>query len=759
MKKNLLAGIIEVHVPTPSVIKEKIQKVRQSSAIKTTRVIQKGKNIIDQINEVKQNVQHNLGKFERDVEIIRDESRLKSYFDNIIKNNLVAVDTETTGLDPISCDIVGLCLYTPGEKSAYIPINHINYLTNNLLENQLNQHQIKCQLERILDSKLIFHNAKFDLKVIKNKLDIELTPYWDTMIGTRILNENEKSARLKYQYADKIDFSEDDSDYDDLFGDIGIQNIPVEIAGLYAAIDSFKTFKLYEYQLKEFNKVENRKVKNLFLNIEMKVCPVIAAMENLGIAIDNNFAEQLSTKYTTLLKEKEKIVYELIEQYQNQIDNYKINNPNHKLATPISITSPLQLSVLFYDILKCDNGNKERPRSTDEKSLKKINSPLSIALLDVREYNKLLSTYINKLPKVVNPITGRIHASFNQNGTETGRLSSSDPNLQNIPSNNKEIRKMFKATDGFYLIGSDFSQQEPRLLAHYSNDETLKKAYADKKDLYATIASNIYHLDYWACMEKWEDGTPNEEGYKRRKRMKSLVLAIMYGMGARTLAENLKTSTEEAQEIINQFYRSHPKVRIWIDETKENALKNGFVETLWGRKRRIPNLLLKPYEIKSTVENNNFNPFFEDISYNFNDESISKEEKYLKALQNARYFKDKQNIKAAAARDGIEIRDNNGYIAEALRQSVNARVQGGAADMSKRAMILIHNDQKMKDLGFRLMLAVHDELIGEAPIENAKEAGKRLSELMVLSAQPECSVPMKCDIEISECWMGDTIEL
>lgn len=225
----------------------------------------------------------------------------------------------------------------------------------------------------------------------------------------------------------------------------------------------------------------------------------------------------------------------------------------------------------------------------------------------------------------------------------------------------------------------------------------------------------------------------------------------MYGRGAASVAEQIGQSIEVAQDIIDRFYSGFPKVRKWIDTTVENAHKKGYVEELWGRRRRLPDIQLSKYEIKNLNNSCEDNPLLDckGIITSIDQNLISK---YKDKLTKCKSRRDYENLKKEALKDNIEIINNSGFISQAERQCVNARVQGGAASMSKRAMILIHNDPEMKRLGFKLEIAVHDELIGECPIENADEVADRLSYLMIESAKPECVVPMKCDSVKETCW-------
>jgi len=252
-------------------------------------------------------------------------------------------------------------------------------------------------------------------------------------------------------------------------------------------------------------------------------------------------------------------------------------------------------------------------------------------------------------------------------------------------------------------------------------------------------------------MEHHEDGTPNPEGKKRRGSVKSLLLGIMYGRGVASIAEQIHGTTEEAQKIVDDFYKSFPNVKKWIDKTQADAHKTGYVEDLWGRRRRLPDIQLPKYEIKDTSGKNQstFNPIL-----GCSDRTIinSNVEKYRKLLENVKNRRDYELIQKQALAENIEIKDNTGFIAQAERQCVNARIQGGAASMTKLAMIKLDNDKELSDLGFKLLIGVHDELIGECPLENADAVADRLCYVMKTAAQDVCEVPFKCDPDIATCW-------
>ena len=430
--------------------------------------------------------------------------------------------------------------------------------------------------------------------------------------------------------------------------------------------------------------------------------------------------------------------------------------PACKLDERINLNSPTQLAILLYDVLGIAPVDKKSPRGTGEDILEKINIPLTRILLEYRRLQKLMSTYITKLPASLNPRTGRLHASFNQVGTDTGRFSSADPNMQNIPARNKDIRQMFVASPGYCLLSSDYSQQEPRLTAHMSRDEKMINAYKQGKDLYAEIASIAFNQPYENCLE-YVNGVYSEEGYRRRQTSKAIVLGVCYGKGVPAIAEDLGITRQEAQKVYDEIMFHFPGLKQFMIESQNMARELGYVDTVWGRKRRLPNMQLEPYEFSySGKVPTNFDPlaFDQEVS-NEVPEGIKR--KYSAMLDRASWS-EKQRIIAQARNEGIIIKDNSGYIAEATRQCVNSRIQGSAADMTKKAMLLVGKDSQLREWGFRLLLTVHDELIGECPKENAKQVAERFSALMIEAAK-DLDVPSKCDVVITERWYGEPLEI
>lgn len=400
-----------------------LSKLSKSS----TSVVSKNKgNINSTIQLIRLNVDKYLGRYKDNVESCRDINSLSLYIDKSIKNGVIAIDTETTGLDCRNDKIIGVCLYTPNEKAIYVPLRHKSYITGQLLSNQVSLPDITKQLSRIVDSGIntVFHNAKFDIRVIKNDLGVNIKPYWDTMIAAKLLN-NLESASLKFQYATHILNEDKEYDFDSLFKNIDNNSIPIETFTLYAATDPYITYELYEYQRKQFELFP--KIYDVFKDIEMPLIPVVAKMEDTGVCIDLDYAYKLSTEY----HRKENIVVDKINKellkYNDKILAYKSNNPKNKLSNPINIASPTQLAILFYDILQVGVIDEKSPRGVDKDILPKIDLPIAKLIVEYRELEKLIGTYIDKLPQVADKKTNKIHASFNQIGADTGRFSSSDP--------------------------------------------------------------------------------------------------------------------------------------------------------------------------------------------------------------------------------------------------------------------------------------------------------------------------------------------
>ena len=727
------------------------------------------------------------------LELLDNENKIREYIDCAITNGIIAVDTETNGLDRIDGKIAGVCLYTPGQKGVYIPVRHESFMTGIELKTNISPEFMKDQFERMNKSniKYVLHNAKFDMHILWWMLGIKIIPYWDTQIGSQLLNENEphKLKVLYKKYVDNADENSKVASFNSLFKGIEFNKVPPDVAYMYASFDPIMTYELYQFQY-NFIDINGKyckekgleRVAEVFRNIEMPLIQVVFEMECTGVKIDTDLADKLKEQYTKHKDAAELKFNSEIDKLNDKFDKLMIKNPAayNKLfkdgIRKVSISSPTQLAILFYDVLEFESPDKKSPRGTGEAILKSFNHPLVDSILEYRSMSKLLSTYIEAIPQHIAKRDNRLHANFNQYGAKTGRFSSSDPNLQNIPSQKTtlsdgtvidaghDIRQMFIAGDGMVIVGGDFSQQEPRCLAHMSDDPHMLQAYLEGKDLYATIASKIYKMPYDECKEFRADGTVNPDGKARRTSVKPVLLGLMYGRGVPSIAEQMKISTQEAQKIIDDFYAEFPKVKEFVDFAQTFARDYGFVETAWGRKRRLSDMQLPPIEIKPCIKSysDNFDPFAFDATESIpQDDYVSDEvyRKYYTLLNRARGRQQQQKVKELAEQEGYTIKDNRGFIEDAKRQCVNSIIQGSAADMTKLTMIKIFNDEELNRLGYKLIIPVHDEVLGICPRENAKAVRDRLEYIMVHIVDGKFKIPMKCDIEVTERWYGEGIEI
>ena len=519
--------------PKESIEKTKkiIKKIKSPKVVKETsnkRITSKKISLEDKVALIRENVYKILGQHKEDTLVIKTKEEFDKYIDKAISNGIIAVDTETNNsLDPITCKLMGLCLYTRGMKQAYIPINHVDFYTREKLGWQLKEEDCREELQRLVDNnvKLVFHNAKFDYEVLKCTCGIELPIYWDTLIGARLLNENER-ANLKEQYILHINSNQEKYSIEKLFEKEPYEIFDPELFALYSATDSLMTLQLYDYQVEQFKLEDNRRVYNLFRDVEMPCIKVVAEMELRGITLDLEYSKRLSVKYHKLLdiatqkveseiaKHNEEVarwrltkeanhhpitypmenamkVYktkEAFDKYFKDVDDKGRQcrvekSDNEKLSNPIKYTSPTQLAILLYKVLKYPIYDDEDPDGTGVDALtylsKECHLELAKVLLEFKTLDKLIKAFIDTLPTQVNPKTGRIHCTYNQIGADTGRFSCSDPNLQQIPSKNDEIRMLFKAcTKEHYVESNDNVFEIP-----YTDEVLTINDYVYAKDL------------------------------------------------------------------------------------------------------------------------------------------------------------------------------------------------------------------------------------------------------------------------------------
>ena len=743
-----------------SIVKKSNEKPK--NAITTVR----GGGILSIINNAKTIVDEKLGHLKDEYIIIRDIQSLEIYIDHARLNGVIAIDTETTGLDVISDKLVGVCLYTPNEKACYVPVNHISYITNERVANQLTEEEVGRVLSKLKDTQIIMFNADFDIRVLRNQCNCYLTCYWDCYLAARCMNENEDANRLKPLHAKYVlRGQQDEFTFGELFKNITFDLVPIDTAYIYAAHDAIDTYELFDFQRKYlyYDQTCERSDRNgmngvawVFFNLEMPLVDVIATIEDTGVELDLDYSASLLDKYKTLLDAKISSIYAELSQYDELIKNYKLTHSNAKIDDKINLSSPTQLAVLFYDILKVDVIDEKKPRGTGEDILAKMNLPVAKMILEYRNLEKLIGTYIEKLPKCLNEKDNRLHCRFNQYGADTGRFSSRDPNLQNIPSHNKDIRKMFKATDGYVWMSADYSQQEPKCLAalcKMQGDSQMYDIFMQGKDLYSEIASKSFHVPYEQCKEFNPDGSTNKEGKERRSRAKSILLGVLYGRGEASIAEQLNCSVEEARQIKDSVFIAFPAIKKFEQDSINMSIEKGYVTTVCGRKRRLPSMQLPDYEVvwqDKPVDTDPLNFDNTDVSVPYDIQMY-----WLNKIYNARGFGSKRKIFEEANKQGLYILDHTRE--KDTTKVVNARIQGSAADLTKAAMIELDKNQRLKELGFRMLIQVHDEVIAECPEENVKECSQLFAEVMSKAAEKILQMPIRCDVEITKCWYGDPI--
>lgn len=732
---------------------------RKSVMSTITKSSTPSKNTAFIIERIKDLVIKKLNKYKEECIIINDKLELQHYIEVANQNKIIAIDTETTSLDVLNLKLVGISLYTPNMKAAYIPINHISYISYQRTEGQLSDSEIfECFSK--LEAKVLMHNAYYDLRVLYYTLNLNLKLYWDTMIAEKLLiNGTLKSSGLKPTYSRYLQLEEEALSFDDYFKGITFDLVPYQLGYLYAAMDAKMTYVLYKFQKDLYSNSQYLSLYSLFRRVEMPIIRVVFDMFIRGISYDVEFNNNITMKYKKELDVITDDIYKELSKFKTEIDNYRRLNINCKLSDPISINSPLQIAIFLYDIVKLEPVVEKKPRSTDEEVLNKLIDDPEVGnfcklFLKYREINKLITTYLEKMPEEVSK-DGKIHTKFNSVGTVTGRFSSEGPNLQNIPSS-KDIRNAFTSSKGNYLISCDYSSQEPRIIAHLSKDPVMIQAFKEGKDFYAFLGSNAYNLSYDECKEYYPDGTPNPNGKVIRDRSKKTFLGLCYGMKSKKLSEQMFVTLEEAVEIRDLVLKACPGLKMLLDDSVTLGRKQGYVETLWGRRRYLNNINKPMYEFEFK---DNSKVVFDPLSFdkNMNYDPYEKVKKvWLNKLNKARGFWNKLKIIQNAKEEGINIIDNSGYIEEDKRFCINTRVQGTAADMTKQAMITINNNEELKNLGFKLLLTVHDEVIGECPINNVKKAIPILEQCM-LEPTLDLIVPFKVDTTVSTCWYGEEI--
>ncbi|WP_038890196.1 DNA polymerase I [Vibrio campbellii] len=595
-------------------------------------------------------------------ETILDEASFNAWLDKLKASELFAFDTETDSLDYMVANLVGLSFATDEGIAAYVPVAH-DYLD---APQQLDRDWVLAQLKPILEDEAqakVGQNLKYDASVLA-RYGIEMKGIkHDTMLASYVYNSvggkhDMDSLALRFLQHSCISFEQ-------IAGkgknQLTFNQIDLDEASPYAAEDADVTLRLHN---RLFANIEqDDKLKTVYEEIEMPLVPVLSRIERTGVLIDDMKLSAQSVEIAARLDELEQKAYEIAEQEFN-------------------MNSPKQLQALLFEkmglpvIKKTPSGTP----STNEEVLQELalDYPLPKLILEYRGLAKLKSTYTDKLPKMINPSTGRVHTSYHQAVTATGRLSSTDPNLQNIPIRNEEgrrIRQAFVAPTGYKILAVDYSQIELRIMAHLSGDQALLDAFRDGKDIHAATAAEIMGVSI------------EDVSSEQRRRAKAVNFGLIYGMSAFGLAKQLGIPRGEAQAYMDKYFERYPGVMQYMEDTRSAASEQGFVETIFGRRLHLP-----------------------------------------------------------------EIQSRNGMRRKAAeRAAINAPMQGTAADIIKKAMLLV--DQWIQEEGngrVKLLMQVHDELVFEVEESSLSEIESKVQNLMESAA--ELKVPLVAEAGHGDNW-------
>ncbi len=595
-------------------------------------------------------------------ETILDEETFNAWLEKLKAAEVFAFDTETDSLDYMVANLVGLSFATEEGVAAYVPVAH-DYLD---APKQLDRDWVLAQLKPILEDdsqSKVGQNLKYDASVLA-RYDIELKGIkYDTMLASYVYNSvggkhDMDSLALRFLQHSCISFEQ-------IAGkgkkQLTFNQIELEQASPYAAEDADVTLRLHNRLIANIE--SDDKLKAIYEQIEVPLVPVLSRIERTGVLIDDMKLSAQSQEIAQRLDELEQKAYEVAEQEFN-------------------MNSPKQLQAILFEkmglpvVKKTPSGTP----STNEEVLQELalDYPLPKLILEYRGLAKLKSTYTDKLPKMINPETGRVHTSYHQAVTATGRLSSTDPNLQNIPIRNEEgrrIRQAFIAPHGYKIMAVDYSQIELRIMAHLSGDKALLEAFQQGKDIHAATAAEIIGVNI-------EDVTSEQ-----RRRAKAVNFGLIYGMSAFGLAKQLGIPRGEAQQYMDTYFERYPGVMQYMEDTRSAASEQGYVETIFGRRLHLP-----------------------------------------------------------------EIKSRNGMRRKAAeRAAINAPMQGTAADIIKKAMLLVDEwIQKEGDGRVKLLMQVHDELVFEVQESSLAEIESKVQELMESAAQLE--VPLVAEAGHGDNW-------
>ena len=508
--------------------------------------------------------------------LIENETEAKELSDFLLTNEIFSLDTETTSIEALDAKLVGLSFSTEDFRAWYVPVSRETEKAKKILE----IFRPVYENPKILK---VGQNLKYDLTVLAN-YDIHLSgPLFDTMLAHYLI---QPELRHNMDYLAEIYLNYKTIHIEELIGPKGrgqknMGDLEPKDIYKYACEDADVTLRLMKPLAEELRK---NSLEEVFQNIEMPLMPVLARMERNGVVLDTETLKEVENDFTARLQTLEKDIYELA---------------GHEFT----INSPRQVGEVLFGELKLSEKVKKTKSgqySTSEEVLRDLHSkhPIVQKILDYRGLKKLLSTYVEALPKLINPATGHIHTSFNQAVTATGRLSSSNPNLQNIPvrgEDGREIRKAFIPEEGEIFFSADYSQIELRIMAHLSGDEHMIEAFNAGHDVHAATAARIFHKDI-------KDISKDE-----RRKAKTANFGIIYGISAFGLAERMDVSRTEAKELIDSYFEMYPKIKDYISKAVDTAREKGYIETEFGRRRYLPDINSRNAVVRGYAERNAVN--------------------------------------------------------------------------------------------------------------------------------------------------------
>ncbi len=594
-------------------------------------------------------------------ETILDEKKLDAWIARLRASGQFAFDTETTSLDAMNAEIVGVSFAERSGMAAYVPLAHRYPDAPAQLDRDATLKKLKPLLEDPALLK-IGQNLKYDMNVLMN-YDIALAGIrYDTMLESYVLDSTASrhdmdSLALKYLGYKTLK-------YEDVAGkgknQINFSEVPIEQASAYAAEDADITLRLHETLWPRL--AGHERLTKLFDEIEMPLVPVLSRMERHGVRIDVGMLRNQSQELAKRLQEVEQEAYAAAGQ-------------------PFNMGSPKQIQEVLYGqhklpvLKKTPTGQS----STAEEVLAELSLdyPLPRMILEYRSLSKLKSTYTDKLPEMINPKTGRVHTSYHQAVAATGRLSSTEPNLQNIPvrtAEGRRIRQAFIAEPGNKIISADYSQIELRIMAHLSGDAGLQKAFAQNMDVHRATAAEVFGV------------APDLVSDEMRRNAKAINFGLIYGMSAFGLAKQLRIDRAAAQEYVERYFARYPGVRDFMERTRELARRQGYVETLFGRRLHLPEI----------------------------------------------------NASNMVRRQAAE------------RAAINAPMQGTAADLIKRAMLVVDDWIARDRPRVRMIMQVHDELVFEVAEDSVDQARETVRRSMVEVATLD--VPLVVDVGMGQNW-------